>query len=122
MDYLSYTTNVNCLPKAKFDAFYMAATEIILEAMSMPSSEKSKSEKNKTLEELLSEHDLIIKNTDQVMRKLTPALTTNLYAPTMEAMNACPACSVCALCACCGEVNGGAGVAFVAGVLSVFSK
>lgn len=117
MDYISFNKNVNCLPKAKFDAFYLSASEIIIDAMTNPSEEK-----NKTLEELMSEYGLIIKNTDELMRKLSPAFTTNLYAPTMEALKACPACSVCALCVFCAEVNAYAGAATLAGLLSMLSK
>lgn len=114
MEYIPYEKNVNYLPKEKFDKFYKEATEVILDAFTNKDKDKEVS-----LEDLMKKHNIVLKNTSGVMKKLTPALTANLYAPTEMAMSSCPACAICALCAVCGELNAGVGIMGITGIVSL---
>ena len=114
MDYIGFEKRVNQLPPNEFEKFYNDATGAILAAKS-----GGKANKSLTIEGLLEKYNIVLKNTPEVMKAISPALTTNLYKPTVEAIDACPACSLCVLCALCIEINGGVGLAGLAGLVSL---
>lgn len=119
MDYVSFDKHVNFLPKEKFDDFYKEVSEIIIEAMDKKNRGK---EKNVSLQDLMDEHGIVFRNTSAVMKKVTPALTTNLYEPSAIAMRECKSCAICFLCAACGEANAAAVTINVAQVVSAIER
>lgn len=118
MDYVSFDKHVNFLPKEKFDEFYKEASEVILEAISKKNRDK---DKNVSLQDLMDEYGIILQNTDGVMKTIKPALTANLYEPSVAAVKVCPACSVCALCYFCGP-SSAAMLASIAGLYGMIEK
>lgn len=118
MDYVPYEKNVNFLPKEKFDEFYKEVTEVLLDAMNKKNRNK---DKNVSLQDLMDEYGIVIQNTDGVMKSIRPALTANLYEPTVAANKACGACLLCGVCAVCGPSAAAALVA-LSGIIALIEK
>lgn len=119
MDYVSFDKHVNFLPNEKFDEFYKEVSEIVIEAMDKKNRGK---EKNVSLQDLMDEYGIVFRNTSAVMKKVTPALTTNLYEPSAIAMKECKSCAVCNICFICSGTNAATITINVAQVVSAIEK
>lgn len=108
---------MNYFDNAKLEQFFNELTEIIAEIQ-----EQENPEKNISVNDLASKYEIPLELLPEETRlKLEPYLNENLYNPGGSSMAAkgCVLCLGCIACLFCAEINVGAGITSLVGILTL---